>query len=413
MIVMHVDANSAYLSWTAAWHLKNGKTVDLRTIPAVIAGNPQSRHGIILAKSIPAKKYGISTGMSLFEARKKCPGLAVFPPDFDLYMEYSQKMYRLLAEYTPQIQRYSIDECFLDYTLSRQIFGDPLGAAYEIKNRIREELGFTVNIGVSSNKLLAKMAGELEKPDKVHTLYPDEIKKKMWPLPVEDLFMVGPATKRKLREAGIRTIGELAGAKPAYLQALLKSHGQLIWNYANGIDPSPVIPNGQIPQKGIGNGVTTTRDVVQPKEAYMVLLSLTERVAMRMRRMGVVASLVCVSVKTAGFTKYSHQIKLKGSVNTTSEMYRYACLLFNQCWKGEALRQITVSVSDFSSKDNYQISLFDNRDRQKEERLDQAVDIIRRKYGERAVIRGSFAGGEMDPVQGGTNDGNFIMMGGK
>jgi len=411
-IIFHIDANSAYLSWTAAAMLEKGYPVDIREIPAVISGDPLNRHGIILAKSIPAKKYGIATGQSLFEARQKYPGLAVFPPDYDLYMLCSNAMYQILKEYSPLVERYSIDECFLDYTASRNRFGDPVEAAYEIKERIKKELGFTVNIGVSTNKLLAKMGSELKKPDRVHTLWPQEMEKKMWPLPVGELYMVGRATAEKLRRINICTIGDLAKADPNHIKALLKSPGLLVWEFANGIDNSEVTLNSEIIQKGVGNSTTISHDVTDRTEALMILLALTERVAMRLRRLGYMASLVSVSIKTAGFIHYSHQMKLRNSIDTTTEIYEHVCMLFDQCWKGEPIRKLGVHVSDFQASGTRQYSLFDRRDDEKLRSLDRTVDKIREKYGTRSIIRGSFTNGDINPVQGGTNDSDFIMMGG-
>lgn len=410
--IFHIDANSAYLSWTAAAMLEKGYPIDIREIPAVISGDPLSRHGIILAKSIPAKKYGIATGQSLFEAMQKCPGLAVFPPNYDLYMLCSNTMYRILLEYSPLVERYSIDECFLDYTASQNKFGDPLNAAYEIKNRIKNELGFTVNIGVSCNKLLAKMGSELKKPDQIHTLWPPEIEKKMWPLPVGELYMVGRATARKLQAININTIGDLAGADPNHMKVLLKSPGLLVWEFANGIDDSEVTLNSDIIQKGVGNSTTISHDVTDRAEALMILLALTERVAMRLRRLGYMASLVSVSIKTDGFIRYSHQMKLPNCINTTTEIYEYVCLLFDQCWKGEPIRHLGVHVSDFQGFDSRQFSIFDKGNTEKLQALDRAVDKIREKYGTRSIIRGGFANGNINAVQGGTNDSDFIMMGG-
>lgn len=413
MLIMHIDANSAYLSWTAAALLEEGYPIDLRTIPAVIAGNPETRHGIILAKSIPCKKRGIITGESLFAARQKCPDLAVFPPDYDLYMAASDAMFQILCEYSPIVQRYSIDECFLDYTHSRLRFGDPVETAYEIKERIRKELGFTVNVGVSVNKLLAKMASELMKPDQVHTLWPREIEEKMWPLPVRELYMVGRVTEQKLTRININTIGDLAGADPIHMRAMLKSHGLLIWEYANGIDDTPVIPNHEIVQKGLGNSTTLPRDVDDREEAKKILLGLTERVAMRLRNLGCLASLISVSVKTGGFIRYSHQVKLKAPVDATSEIFRHVTELFDQCWKGEPLRHLGVSVSEFSGAGDCQLCLFDLASRAKDQKIDRIVDAIRRKYGDRAIMRGTFANSGTAPLQGGVNDGNYMMMGGR
>jgi DNA polymerase-4 len=410
--IFHIDANSAYLSWTAAAMLEKGYPVDIREIPAAISGDPLSRHGIILAKSIPAKKYGIATGQSLFEARQKCPNLAVFPPNYDLYMLCSNAMYRILLEYSPLVERYSIDECFLDYTASRSRFGDPLDVAYEIKDRIKNELGFTVNIGVSCNKLLAKMGGELKKPDQIHTIWPDEIEKKMWPLPVGELYMVGRATARKLQQININTIGDLARADLNHMKALLKTPGIMVWEFANGIDDMEVMLNSDIIQKGVGNSTTISYDVADRMEAQMILLALTERVAMRLRRLGYMASLVSVSVKNDGFIHYSHQMKLRSCINTTTEIYESVCTLFDQCWKGEPIRKLGVHVSDFQHEETRQFSIFDKQDSEKLQALDRAVDRIREKYGTRSIIRGRFANGSVNAVQGGTNDSDFIMMGG-
>ncbi|MGI6727879.1 MAG: DNA polymerase IV [Anaerovoracaceae bacterium] len=410
--IFHIDANNAYLSWTAAAMLEEGYPIDIRKIPAVIAGNPKNRHGIILAKSISTKKFGIKTGHSLFEARQKCPNLAVYPPNYDLYMLCSNAMYQLLLEYSPLVERYSIDECFLDYTKSQSKFGDSLEVAQQIKGRIKNELGFTVNIGISSNKVLAKMGSELKKPDKVHTLWIEEIPTKMWPLDVGELFMVGRATERKLKKININTIGDLAKSDPLHMKALLKSHGELVWNFANGIDNTPLVLNTEIIQKGVGNSTTIAYDVTKKDEAYMILLALTERVAMRLRKLGYMASLISVSVKTNEFIRYSHQIKIQNSINTTSEIYNYACLIFNQCWKGEPIRHLGVWVSDFSTTGLYQLSLFDKNNNRKFEKLDSAIDMIRQKYGTRSIIRGVFANNDINAVQGGTNDNDFLMMGG-
>ncbi len=410
---MHIDVNSAYLSWTAVSLLEKGYPKDIRKIPAVISGNPKNRHGIILAKSISAKACGIRTGESLFEAKKKCKNLAVFPPDYELYMKCSDAMYELLYNYSSLIQRYSVDECFIDYTSSKKTFGPPLEIAYKIKERIKKELGFTVNIGLSVNKLLAKMGSELKKPDKVHTLYPWEIEEKMWPLPVKDLFMVGRATASKLNRINIATIGGLAQSNPYHMKALLKSHGLLVWNYANGIDDSQVMLNSEIVQKGIGNSTTSKYDVENKNEARKVLLALTEKVAMRLRKSNCLASLVSISLKTDGFIRYSHQVQLNYFISSTSEIYGYACRLFDECWRGEALRHLGVSVSGLKNQgDAMQLSLFNREEADKNRRLDKAVDAIRKRYSDEVIIRGIFANTDYKPIQGGTCDSDYIMMGG-
>lgn len=418
MAIMHIDANSAYLSWTAVKMLEDGGELDIRDVPSVIAGDPKNRHGIILAKSIPAKKFGIRTGESLFEARRKCPDLLVFPHDFSLYMSFSDEMYRLIAEYSPVIQRYSVDECFLDYTGSEKNFGDPIACAHEIRNRIRNELGFTVNIGVSSNKLLAKMASDFEKPDRVHSLFPHEIESKMWPLPIEELFMVGRATARKLKKVNISTIGELARADRIFIHRLLKSHGDMIWQYANGIDDSPVIPNREIPQKGVGNSTTIDHDVSSAKEAHMILLALTERVTARLRRMEKFAYIVSVTVTSSEFIRYGHQMKLDSATDSTSEIYGHVCRLFDEVWRGEKIRHLGVSLSELTEECEISMNLFSQDQSESRRAADSAVDQIREKFGDRAIMRGTFVNQNIDHMQGGIRsnkdgDNNYIMMGGK
>ena len=293
-VIFHVDANSAFLSWSAAYRVKVlGEELDLRTVPSVVAGDKESRHSIILAKSGPAKKFGIQTGEPLFQALEKCPELKIVEPDYSLYVECSRHFVEVLRQFSPCVEQYSIDEAWVDMTGTQRLFGPPVIAADALRRKVLEELGFTVNVGISSNKLLAKMAGDFEKPNKVHTLFPEEIPAKMWPLPVRDLFLVGGATERKLRLLGIYTIGDLAKADPVLLRRKLGKHGETIWHYANGRNAELVTPE-PAEAKGFGNSVTTAKDVVTTEEAHQVLLSLMETAAMRMRREGKYGS--CESV---------------------------------------------------------------------------------------------------------------------
>lgn len=412
MLVFHVDANRAYLSWTAAALLEEGYDVDIRDIPAVISGDPKNRHGIILAKSIPAKKYDIKTGESLLEATRKCPELLVVPPDYDLYLSCSEAMYKLLYEYTPVIQRYSIDECFCDMTACRKAMEDLVSIAFEIKERVKAELGFTVNIGIGKNKLCAKMAGELKKPDMIHTLWKEEIPFKLWPLPVRELFMVGRATENKLHKFNIKTIGDIANASPLFLKSLLKSHGLLIYDYANGNDDSPVMVSDEIMRKGIGNGLTYSYDLETKDEIYAELLAICERVGERLRKYAKAAKIVKVHIRNSNLSGYSHQMRLNGTIDTTDEIYHISKKLIDEMWKGEPIRAMSISVSELISEDQIQLSMFDSKYKEKNEKLDKAVDEIRKTFGERSIFRGRFANTEIDPVQGGVNDGNYIMMGG-
>ena len=272
-IIFHIDVNSAYLSWEAVHRLQHGDPLDLRTVPSVVGGDPVTRHGIVLTKSIPAKKFNIQTGESIFSASAKCPDLIIVRPNYSLYMQCSKAFGDILREYSPLIEQYSIDEYFVDFSNMERLYKDPVKAAYTIKDRIKEELGFTVNVGISNNKNLAKMASELKKPDMVHTIFPDEIAEKMWVLPIEELFMVGRATAKKLRSRAINTIGDLAHFDPKIIKLFLMSHGMLVWNYANGIEGSPVRENRRPMIKGIGNSTTIAFDVEDKGTAHLVLLS--------------------------------------------------------------------------------------------------------------------------------------------
>jgi DNA polymerase-4 len=412
MIIFHIDANSAYLSWSAAALLERGGTLDLRTVPSVVGGSQASRHGIVLAKSIPAKKVGIKTGESLFEARQKYPKLLVVPPDYDLYMNCSDAMYGILRQYSPLIQRYSIDECFVDYTASAHRFGDPLSLAERIRERMRRELGFTVNIGISCNKLLAKMASELEKPDRIHTLFPEEIESKMWPLPVAELFMVGRATAARLARINIRTIGELAAMDRHQLRAMFKSHGERIGQYANGIDSSPVVPNDRIVQKGIGNSMTVFYDVTDRRELLAYLLSLCERAGARLRALDARASLVSVWLRTDAFISRQHQRQLYFYTDQTSEIYQAAAALMEECWLGEPIRQLGVGLGSLSRTDQEQISFFDSEKASDLRSTDMWVDRIRQRYGDGAIMRGVFVNTTLKSMEGGVNEGQFLTMGG-
>ena len=274
--ILHVDVNNAFLSWTAVEMLKQGSKIDIREIPSVIGGDESRRAGIVLAKSQKAKMFGISTGETLYQARIKCPGLQVYPGNYKMYKQCSNQLYQLLLQYTDKIERFSIDECFLDMT--NGLMGDTLlNKAYEINKRVKKELGFTVNVGVAHNKLLAKMASDFTKPDKVHTLFEEEISSKMWPLPVSELLMLGRKTIPKLYNMRIKTIGELAKTDKQLLIKKFGKHGMMMWEYANGIDNSEVQYKYENP-KGIGNSITLPEDINEMAKLEEILLALTEQV---------------------------------------------------------------------------------------------------------------------------------------
>lgn len=396
-IIFHIDVNSAFLSWSALERLAQGSSQDLRQIPAIIGGDMEKRHGVVLAKSIPAKKYGIVTGEPIVNAMRKCPTLTIVPPNHHLYHEKSRILMNLLSEFTPEIEQVSVDECYMDYTSIRHLYDSPLAAASKIAERVRTRLGFTVNIGISDKKILAKMASDFEKPDKIHTLYSYEIKEKMWPLPVSSLFMCGKSSVESLRKLEIRTIGQLAAADREILSSHLKSHGILLWEYANGIDDTPVI-SAPAENKGIGNSTTLPKDASSREEACRVLLSLSESVASRLRKAGQLAGMVSVEIKYSTFRSVSHQTSLYTPSDTTDILYKTACHLFDELWDKSPIRLLGVRTSKLvSSSEPAQLNLFDLSStedgkavsRQKLTALDKALDDIRNKFGEDAVIRGS------------------------
>ncbi len=404
-VIFHVDANSAFLSWTAAYRVKVlGESQDLREIPSVVAGDKASRHSIILAKSVPAKKYGIQTGEPLFQALDKCPDLVVVPPDYALYVEASRHFVEMLRQFSPCVEQYSIDEAWVDMTGTQRLFGPPRLAAEKMRQRINEELGFTVNIGISSNKLLAKMAGDFEKPNKVHTLFPEEMEEKMWPLPVRDLFLVGAATERKLKMLGIYTIGDLAQVDLQVLRNRLGKHGETIWHFANGRNADGVSPEPE-ENKGYGNSVTTATDVQTCQQAYQVLLSLCETVAARMRKDGKCGRCVSVHLRTNAFKHFSHQSMLCGATNMTRELFEAACRIFDEAWDGQTpLRQLGVQVTRLTQEPYQQYDLFSGMSPVQYERklrLDETVDALRDKFGEDIIRRAKFAGGNGNHMVGG------------
>ena len=394
-VIFHVDVNSAFLSWSAAYRVKVlGETADLREVPSVVAGDKASRHSIILAKSTPAKKFGIHTGEPLFQAQEKCPQLVVVPPDYELYVEASRHFVEILRQFSPLVEQYSIDEAWVDMTGTARIYGNPRLAAEKLRECIWQELGFTVNIGISTNKILAKMAGDLEKPNKVHTLYPEEIESKLWPLPVRDLFLVGAATERKLKQLGIYTIGDLANADVAVLRKRLGKPGETIWHFANGRNADMVMPEAA-ENKGYSNATTTARDVTDRETGYRVLLSLCETVAMRMRKDGQSGSCVAVQLRTADFRHFSHQLQLHGATNITAELFRAACRALDEAWDGQTpLRQLGVQVTKLAKEPYQQYDLFSGITPARYERklrLDETVDSLRDKFGENIICRAKFS----------------------
>ncbi len=389
--ILHVDVNNAFLSWTAVDRLNKGEKVDIRTIPAVIGGDEAERRGIVLAKSFVAKQFGIKTGEPLYIARRKCPQIQVFPSNYTIYKKYSNQMIEIFKKYTDQIEQVSIDECSLDLT-HFILKGEKIEEkAKSISTEIKEKLGFTVNIGIAHNKLLAKMASDFEKPDKIHTLYENEIPVKMWPLPISDLIMVGRKTIPKLQKIGIKTIGDLANRGE---QDIIKRFGKLgktIWEYANGIDNSPVQVNNDKP-KGIGNSVTLPQDVSDIAKLNEVLLALCEQVSFRLRKQNMLANVVNVQIKTSTFDVYTHQKKMEEGTDSTKYIYNEAkellCSLYNSL-SNKKVRLLGLRVDNLTDEAEMQISLFidKNADKETQRKVDNVVDKIKEKYGYDAITR--------------------------
>lgn len=401
-IIFHIDVNSAYLSWSALDKMQHGFDTDLRTIPAIIGGDMAKRHGVVLAKSIPAKAFGIMTGEPIVNAMRKCPGLHIEPPDHKLYDKRSGELMQLLSDICPDLEQVSIDECYMDYTPIRERFPSPTAAAEYIRTQIRERLGFTVNIGISDRKVLAKMASDFKKPDLTHTLYSYEIQEKMWPLPVSSLFLCGHSSVETLHKLEILTIGDLAGSDLSILTAHLKSHGKTLWEYANGIDDS-IVETEASEAKGIGNSITLGKDAATREESCRFLLELSESVARRLRSAGQTAEMISVEIKYNTFKKVSHQTTLQNPTAGSDTIYRTACSLFDELWDGTPIRLLGIRSSKLvSAQEPVQLNLFDlpvlqeteNHKRPhlsaaKEAQLEKALDSIRKKYGADAIVRGS------------------------
>jgi DNA polymerase IV len=396
-IIFHVDVNSAFLSWEAVYRkVVLGETLDLRTIPSAVGGDISKRHGIILAKSTPAKKYNIQTGEPILKALQKCPNLVLVPPNHDLYEQCSKSLKDLLYRYTPCIEPFSIDEAFLDMTGACIGYKSPKDLAEQIRERVKKELGFTVNIGISSNKLLAKMASDFKKPDMVHTLYPEEIPAKMWPLPLEELYFVGKASSKVLHGLGLETIGDIAKMDLNILKAHLgNKHGQMIYNNSQGIDNSPVESTAAA-NKGYGNSTTLSQDVTEFETANLILLDLSETVSARLRADDMKCTCITVEVTDCDFNHQTHQTTLLTPTNTTNVIHQTACKLLKEFWNGAPLRLLGVRTTKLTKGEFTQLNLFDLLKDERNEKLDKALDNIRNRFGSDAIKRASFMDSEKD-----------------
>lgn len=384
-IIFHIDVNNAFLSWTAIDLLNKGYKYDIRNSYAVIGGDEKARSGIVLAKSMPAKKLGIYTSETLYSARKKCRVLKVYPPNYKLYSEMSHKLFLLLSKYSPDIEIASIDECYMDYGKVKNMYGNPIEFAYKLKGEVKEKLGFTVNIGIANNKLCAKMASDFSKPDKVHTLFQHEIEQKMHPLKIDELFGVGKKTAPKFHELGIHTIGDLAKADIVFLTKYFKNQAVNYINMAKGIDNNPVISEESIPDS-ISNETTLNKDVSNKLELYQYLLALSESVGIRVRKQKKYASVIAVILKDRYFKRRTHQKKLMNPTNITNEIYNFSKEVFDEMWDGEPIRLIGIRLDGLTDNSYFQTSLFeDSTNREKQEQIDIVIDNLKERYGYKII----------------------------
>ncbi len=386
-IIFHIDVNNAFLSWSAIKLLKEGYKIDIRKIPSIIGGDETKRRGIVLAKSPIAKKYGIKTAETLYSARKKCPNLKIFSPDYNWYYEQSRLFHDYLKNYSPNILKYSVDEAFIDLTGTKYIYDDYIKLAYKIKDDIKNKFGFTVNVGVANNMLCAKMASDFEKPDKVHTLFEDEIKNKMWPLPIEDLFMVGKSSSKILRSIGINTIGELANSNIRTLNKHFKNQAQFLLDSANGIDYTKVEKRDS-KSESISTTETLIKDISDKEELKDILFRQTDDVARQLRSKNKYCNVVAIIYKNSAFESYSKQVKLENATNDTNIIYKTVIHLLDISFRGEPIRLIGVRLADLSSDRVEQISLFDEEVKKDNTTSDfqKIVDSLNNRFGSNSVI---------------------------
>ena len=385
---MHIDVNNAFLSWTAVSLLKRGYNIDIRNIESVIGGDESKRHGIVLAKSMVAKKKGVKTAETLRDAKRKCVDLKIYPPDYKLYSEMSNKLFDYIGKYTPDIEKLSIDECFIDYTKVKKLYGDPIKFAYKLKDEIKNKLGFTVNIGIANNKLCAKMASDFTKPDKVHTLFLDEIETKMFPLPIEELYGVGKSSSAKLRDLNINTIGDLANSTYDDLYKHFKNQTQKINNSAKGIDDS-IIAIKKTETEAISNSTTTSYNLNSLEDIYFHLYPLVENVSYSLREKNKYTTQVGVFLKDKNFKLYSHQKKLKNPTSNTDEIFSIAKSLVKELWNEEGIRLVGVSLAKFTSTLTCQLSMFDTNNVEEDNELDKVLDKLKKTYGSGIIKKAS------------------------
>lgn len=383
--ILHSDMNCFYASVEMLHH------PELAGKPLAVGGDPEARHGIVLTANYIAKKSGVKTGMALWQAKQVCPEIIFVPPRMDLYLRFSRMAQEIYSEYTDLREPFGIDESWLDVSASTSIKGDGMKIASEISKRIKHELGVTVSIGVSWNKIFAKLGSDYKKPDAITEFSRENYKNLAWNLPAGDLIYVGRSTNKKLQTLGIKTIGELANTEPAILESRLGKMGLVLHTFANGWDETPVCVEGyQAPIKSIGNSTTTPRDLVNDLDVKIILMALSESVASRLRENGFQCKVVEISIRDNELYHFSRQCKLKRPTNITDEIVQAAYRLFKDNYRWEhPIRSLGVRGCDLVSDDMpYQLDLFiSEQKREKLEKMDQVVDEIRARFGYQSIQR--------------------------
>ena len=383
--VLHSDLNNFYAS------VECFLNPALRGHPVAVAGNPEMRHGIVLAKNYEAKRYGVQTGEALWEARQKCPDIIFVPPHYDKYIEYSNAVRAIYGEYTDRVEPFGLDECWLDVTGSSRLFGSGKTIADELRKRIKRELGVTVSVGVSYNKIFAKLGSDMKKPDATTVIDSEHFREKVWPLPVSDLLYIGRSTTEKLSRYGIRTIGDLAMADTKFLACILGKNGLMLHRFANGLDNSPVSRFGYSPPpKSISCGNTASRDLVSDDDIKIMLITLSEKVSERLRSEGYLCRTVQLHVRTYDLASYVRRVKLPYPCRTAREIFEAAFTLFKANHpRGIPSRSVTVGACDLISDDGEQFSFDPDIERiQRRESLEAARDSLCQKYGSGIITRG-------------------------
>lgn len=391
--ILHSDLNNFYASVECVYD------PSLRDFPVAVCGDPDARHGIVLAKNMPAKRMGVTTGEAIWQARQKCPELKVVPPDFRKYVRFAKMMREIYAEYTDYIEPFGLDEAWLDVT-GHALSGEEI--ASELRARAKRELGLTLSVGVSYNKVFAKLGSDMKKPDATTVITPENYRQKVWPLPAGELLYVGPATRRRLSGRNIRTIGDLAACPPRELAAMMGKNGEMLWTFANGLDRSPVRRADDTAMiKSVGNSTTPPRDLTCERDVQRVATVLSESVAERLREHGLRGSVVELSVRDCALNSFVRQRKLPRPTALAGEMIACAMALFRESYRWERpIRSMGVSVSDLRpEKGDEQLCMFPDTGRARRYELEGAVEDIRRRFGHASILRASLiADGEIGAI---------------